>query len=224
MRHDVSEWGCQCTLGCTCCCVEVTLLSVSSLCMLGCWCSWCSCVSVYQCHWTGRLGGVWDISWHMSLLKIVCGYSIDDIASSRGPLPKLFKLCPWDQNWPRPVGQNFTLIYIRKTLNIFFSQTANGNLTKLNRNDPWPTNIVQTVVIGCISRSQCYKIGFQNANLLVQNYKAQCFHIWYTCITSSRGSLQNLFKFCPWGQNWPRLGGHNFTLNYIRKSSNDFFS
>ena len=59
------------------------------------------------------------------------------IASSRGPLPNLFKLCPWGQNWPRPGGHNFTLIYIRKTLNNIFSLTANGNLTKLHRNDPW---------------------------------------------------------------------------------------
>jgi len=59
------------------------------------------------------------------------------IASSRGPLPKLFKLCPWGQNWPRPGGHNFTLNYIRKTANDFFSWAANGNLTKLNRNGPY---------------------------------------------------------------------------------------
>ena len=29
-------------------------------------------------------------------------FHIWDIASSRGLLPKLFKLCPWGQNWPRP--------------------------------------------------------------------------------------------------------------------------
>ena len=28
----------------------------------------------------------------------------------------------------------------------------------------------------------------------------------------------------PWGQNWPRPRGNNFTLNYIRKTSNDFLS
>ena len=88
-----------------------------------------------------------------------------------------------------------------------------------------PTKIVQMVLIGCICRSQGQKIGFQNAifkNLLVRNYKAQSFHIWY--IASSRGPLPQLFKLCPWGQNWPRPGGHNSTLNYIRKSSNDMFS
>ena len=59
-------------------------------------------------------------------------------------------------------------------------------------------------------------------NRLDGNYKAQSFHIWY--ITSSRGPLPKLLKLCPWGQNWPRPGGHNFTLNYIRKTSNDFLS
>ena len=84
-----------------------------------------------------------------------------------------------------------------------------------------PTKIVLMVLIGCICRSRGQKIGFQNAifkNLLVWNYKAQSFHIWY--IASSRGPLPKLFKLCPWDQNWPRPGGHNFTLNYIRKSSN----
>ena len=58
------------------------------------------------------------------------------IASSRGPLPKLFKLCLWGQNWPRPGRHNFTLNYIRKSSNNIFSWTANGNFTKLHRNDP----------------------------------------------------------------------------------------
>ena len=88
-----------------------------------------------------------------------------------------------------------------------------------------PTKIVQMVLIGCICRSRGQKIGFQNAifkNLLVWNYKAQSFYIWY--IASSRGPLPKLFKLCPWGQNWPRPGDHNFTLNYIRKSSVIIFS
>jgi len=56
-------------------------------------------------------------------------------ASSRGPLPKLFKL--WSQICSRPWGHNFTLNFIRKTSNFdFFSWTADGNLTKLNRYDP----------------------------------------------------------------------------------------
>jgi len=70
-----------------------------------------------------------------------------------------------------------------------------------------PTKIVQMVLIGCISRSWGQKIGFQNAifkNLLVWNYKAKSFHIWY--IASSRGPLPKLFKLCPWGQNWPAPG------------------
>jgi len=88
-----------------------------------------------------------------------------------------------------------------------------------------PIKVVQTVPVGCISRSRDQKIGFQNAifkNLLVRHYKAQSFHFWY--ISSSRGPLSKLFKLCPWGQNWLRPGGHNFTLNYIRKTSNEIFS
>jgi len=81
-----------------------------------------------------------------------------------------------------------------------------------------PIKVVQTVPVGCISRSRGQEIVFQNAifkNLLVRNYMAQSFHIWY--IASSRGPLPKLFKLCPWG-------GHNFTLNYIRKTSNDIYS
>ena len=88
-----------------------------------------------------------------------------------------------------------------------------------------PTKTVQMVLIGCICRSRGQKIGFQNAifkNLLVWNNKAQRFHIWY--IASSRGPLPKLFKLCPWGQNCSCPGGHNFTLSYIRKISNDFLS
>ena len=88
-----------------------------------------------------------------------------------------------------------------------------------------PTKVVQMLLIGCISRSRGQKVGFLNAifkNLLVWNYKAQSFHIKY--IASSRSPLPKLFKLCPWGQNWPCPGGHNFTLNYIRKSSNNIFS
>jgi len=88
-----------------------------------------------------------------------------------------------------------------------------------------PTKTVQIILIDCISRSRGQKIGFQNAtfkNLLVRNYRAQSFHIWY--IALSRGPLPKMFKLCTWGQNWPWPGGHNFKLNNIRKTSNDFFS
>jgi len=80
-----------------------------------------------------------------------------------------------------------------------------------------PTKIVQMVLIGCICRSRGKKIGFQNAmlkNLLIKNYKTQSFYIWYK--TLSKDPLPKLFKLCPWG--------HNFTLDYIRKTSNDFLS
>jgi len=48
----------------------------------------------------------------------------------------------------------------------------------------WSSNkIVQTVPVGCISRSRGQIIGFQNAilkNILVWNYKAQCFCVIYS--------------------------------------------
>jgi len=122
-------------------------------------------------------------------------------------MPLASKLSP-------PQGYNFTLSYIRKTLNDFLSSAANRNLTKLKRVVPFENcsdgfGWLHKLVTGS-------KMGFQNAtfkNLIVWNYKAQSFHIWYTA--SSRGPLPKLFKWCPWGKNWPRPGGHNFTLNYI---------
>ena len=90
-----------------------------------------------------------------------------------------------------------------------------------------PTKVVQSIPVGCISRSQGKKIGFQNAifnNLYVWNYKAQSFYIWY--IASSRGPLPKLLKLCCWDHSGPLSRGHNFTLNYIWKttSSNYFLS
>ena len=56
------------------------------------------------------------------------------------------------------------------------------------------TKVVQTLLVGSISRSRGQNIGFQNAifkNLLVWNYKAQTFYIWYMYIASSRGPVPN---------------------------------
>ena len=89
-----------------------------------------------------------------------------------------------------------------------------------------PTGTIWTTLIGDHPRIISVKFGQVPISgyredivwsFLVWNYKAQSFHIWY--IASSRGPLPKLFKLCPWGQNWPSPGGHNFTLNYIRKSS-----
>jgi len=81
-----------------------------------------------------------------------------------------------------------------------------------------PIKVVQTVSVDCISRSQGQKIGFQNAifkNLLVWNFKAQSFHIWY--VASSRGPLLKLFKLCPWGQNWPSPAGSQFYIELYKE-------
>jgi len=112
------------------------------------------------------------------------------IASSRGPLPKMFKLCPWGKNWPRPRGHNFTFNYIRKSSNDIFSWTGNGNLTKLDRNGPWvvPYQNCSNGSDWLNKKVTGSKVRFSNTNfknLLVWNYNAQSFHIW--CITSSRG-------------------------------------
>ena len=94
---------------------------------------------------TGMVPG-WSPTYIVQMVLIGCicrsrhnaqSFHIWYITSSRGPLPKLFKLCHWGQNWPRPWCHNFTLIYIMKTSNDIFSLTANGNLTKLYSNNPW---------------------------------------------------------------------------------------
>jgi len=96
-----------------------------------------------------------------------------------------------------------SLSVVRKLfyLNIFSSETADWILIKLERNDPWVVPYQSCSNCSCcISWLRGQKIGFQIAikkNLLVWNYKAQSFHIWY--IASSRGPLPNLFKICPWG-------------------------
>jgi len=124
---------------------------------------------------------------------------------------------------PRRESQFYIELYIRKTSNGFFSCTAYGNLIKLDRNGPWVVPYQNCSNGSDWSWGQ--KIGLQNAifkNLLVWNYKAQS--VLTSFIASSRGPLPKFFKLCPWGQNWPRPGGHNFTLNYIMKTSNNFLS
>jgi len=122
-----------------------------------------------------------------------------------------------------PQGSQFYIEFYKKNFKRLLLWTANGNLTKFNRNGP-QVHPYQN----CSNGSDwLHKLvtGSQNAifkNIFVWNLQAQSFHIWY--ITLSKGPLPKLLKICPWGQNWPRPGDHNFTLNYIRKMSNDFFS
>jgi len=49
---------------------------------------------------------------------------------------------------------------------------------------------------------------------------AKSFHIWY--IASSRAPITKVVQIMPLGSNWPYPWSHNFTLNYIRKTSNNF--
>jgi len=140
-------------------------------------------------------------------------------------LTKLHRNDPWVVLY-QSCSNRFTLNYVRKTSNDIFSWTTNGNLTKLNRNDPWVVPYHRcSNRSSWLHKSRGQYIGFKYKtfkNLFVWNYKAQSFHVWY--IASSRGSLPKLFKLCPWGQNWPHPGGHNFTLIYLRQTSNDIFS
>ena len=119
---------------------------------------------------------------------------------------RLFFKLTWTQSaqgqllWPAFVRRPSPCVVRRSSsvvrklfyLNIFFSETTHWILTKLTGMIPmWsPIKVVQTVSFDCINWSQGQKIGFQNAifkDLLVWNYKAQSFHIWY--IASSRGLL-----------------------------------
>jgi len=60
------------------------------------------------------------------------------IPLTRGTLPKLFKLSPWGQNRPRPRGHNFYIeLYKENIKQLLLLSHTYGNLTKLNRNDPW---------------------------------------------------------------------------------------
>jgi len=56
------------------------------------------------------------------------------VASSRGPLPKLFIYFPGVKIDPAPA---VTILHWMITSNDFFYWTANGNSIKLNRNGPW---------------------------------------------------------------------------------------
>ena len=119
-----------------------------------------------------------------------------------------------------PWGSQFYIKLYRENFKRFHSWTANGNLTGMV--PVWClTKNVKMVMIGFINRSRGKKTCFQNTifkNLLVWNYTAQSFHIWY--IASSRGSLPNYAPVVKIDS----AGGNNFTLNYKRKRLNDFFS
>jgi len=120
------------------------------------------------------------IVWHYKAQNFHIWY----IASSTYPLPKLFKLCHWGQNWPRPGGHNFTYNYIRNISNKFLSFTAYWNLAKLDSNGPSVVlyQFFLTVLIGCISSSQgFFKCNFQNCSCLKQHGPERLYLV-YTII------------------------------------------
>ena len=42
-------------------------------------------------------------------------------------------------------------------------------------------------------------------------------------VASPSGPLQSLFKECPWGQKWPRPGGHMFYIDLIKGKREKIF-
>jgi len=144
-------------------------------------------------------------------LTTKCSVSFCDPSMSGVHRPSSVRPCV------RPCVNNFFKQHLLWNRLLDFDQTSQewslgGPLSKLFK----PFQLIASIGHGV------KKIGFQNAifkNLLVRNYKAQSFYIWF--IASCRCSLQKLFKLCTWGQNWPRPGGHNFTLIYIRRTSNN---
>ena len=52
--------------------------------------------------------------------------------------------------------------------------------------------------------------------LLLQNHKAQSFHILYVAMFSA--PLYKSCQSCPWGQKWPRPGGHLLPYTYNGKN------
>ena len=116
-------------------------------------------------------------------------------------LPMQFALSAFSGSWPTLFA--ISSKYWRKCNKLYLLwnnfNLASGDAIAAENISGWsPTKIVQMVLIGCICRPRGQKIDFQNLifkYLLVWNYKAQRFHIWY--IASSRGPLQKLFKLYP---------------------------
>ena len=85
-------------------------------------------------------------------------FILTKICCDNNSLPKLFKLCPWGQNWPRPGGHNFTLIYkenFKRHLLVNHWWEFDQTSQEWSLGGPLPLLIiVQMVLIGCINRSQ----------------------------------------------------------------------
>ena len=147
------------------------------------------------------------------------------MASPSGPLPSLFKLCPWGQEWSSPVGHMFNrYLYRKKHEKIFLSKTVRPRVLILGMKHhlmdlyqvcsnyaPWANNC-PTTGVSCLTlayRGKTWK------NLLVWNHKAYSLDILY--VASPSRPLPSLFKLCPWGQKWLRLGGHMFYIGLYRE-------
>ena len=78
-----------------------------------------------------------------------------------------------------------------------------------------PTRVVQTVQVGCISRSRGQKIGFKLpfSNIVSGTTRSKA----YICSLQHHQEVLHQ-NYATWGQPWPCLMGNKIILIYIAKS------
>ena len=119
-------------------------------------------------------------------------------------------MCPFylfAQTWPEHKVQFLKTTSHLKPL-IEFWPNFTGMTTRWSS-----TKVVQTVPVDCISRSRGQKCNFQKSSYL----KLQGPELSYLVY-----SIIKMYQSCSNYAPEVKIGGHNFTLNYIRKTSNDF--
>ena len=135
------------------------------------------------------------------------------ITFSRGPLPNLFKLCPWGLNLTPTRRSQFYIELYKETWNDFYFQNTNRNMTKLNKNDP------QVVPFQNCSNGSDWlhkqvtgsKIRFQNANL--KKSSIPILHGQYVC-NIIQWSSTKIVKIMPLGSKEASLRG-SLILNRV---------
>ena len=152
-----------------------------------------------------------------NLLLLNCKTQSLDIlcfALSRGPLPSLFKSCPWGQNWHRPGVTCFTQTYIGKifknllllnrkarSLDILCVALSRGSLPSLFKLCPWGQNWPRPGVSLVLHKTCIRKIL---ENLLLLNRRAWSLD---TVFYVQHLGLYQVFKdWAPWLKIGPALG------------------
>ena len=128
------------------------------------------------------------------------------VASPRGPLPRLFKLCPWGKKWARHRGHMFCIdVYRENMKTIFLSEPTRPRalIFGMKHHQVDPYQVVQIMHLG-------------PKNLLVWNHEA--FSLDILSVASPRWPLPRLFKLCPWGKKWARHRGHMFCIDVYREN------